>query len=135
KEGEEYKFHVTGDGTTGYKRDPYARELTRNPSYPFCNCVLRDPRSWTWHDGGFRAPDFNDLIIYQLHVGVFNGPNRPSRVAKFLDVLGKVDYLAALGINAVLLLPIVEVASGRSLDRKSTRLNSSHVSNSYAVFC
>src|SRR5213596_3205934 len=63
----------------------------------------------------FRAPDFNDLIIYQLHVGVFNGPNRPSRVAKFLDVLGKVDYLAALGINAVLLLPIVEVASGRSL--------------------
>ena len=115
KEGQEYKFHVTGDGTTGYKRDPYARELTRNPSYPFCNCVLRDPRSWTWHDGGFRAPDFNDLIIYQLHVGVFNGPNRPSRVAKFLDVLGKVDYLSALGINAVLLLPIVEVASGRSL--------------------
>ena len=46
---------------------------------------------------------------------MFNGPNRPSRVAKFLDVLGKLDYLAALGINAVLLLPIVEVASGRSL--------------------
>ena len=63
----------------------------------------------------FRPPRFNDLIIYQLHVGVFNGPNRPSRVAKFLDVLGKLDYLVALGVNAVLLLPIVEVASGRSL--------------------
>src|SRR5436309_3358617 len=54
KEGEEYKFHVTGDGTTGYKRDPYARELTRNPSYPFCSCVLRDPRSWTRHGGDRR---------------------------------------------------------------------------------
>jgi 1,4-alpha-glucan branching enzyme len=115
KEGQEYKFHVIGEGTTGYKRDPYARELTRNPSYPFCNCVLQDPRSWRWHDGGFQPPGFNDLIIYQLHVGVFNGPDRPVRVAKFLDVLGKLDYLAALGVNAVLLLPIVEVASGRSL--------------------
>jgi hypothetical protein len=48
-------------------------------------------------------------------VGVFNGPDRPRRVCKFLDVLGKLDYLVALGINAILLLPIVEVASGRSL--------------------
>lgn len=115
KEGQEYKFFVKGDGTTGYKRDPYARELTREPRYPFCNCVIQDARSWTWHDGGFRPPGFNDLIIYQLHVGVYNGPSRPSRVAKFLDVLGKLDYLTALGINAVLLLPIVEVANGRSL--------------------
>ena len=63
----------------------------------------------------FPAPGFNDLIVYQLHVGVFNGPNRPTRGAKFLDVLGKLDYLGALGVNTVLLLPIVEVASGRSL--------------------
>ncbi len=115
REGQEYKFFVTGEGTTGYKRDPYARELTRDPTYPFCNCIVQDPRSWSWHDQGFRAPGFNDLVVYQLHVGVFNGPDRPSRVCKFLDVLGKLDYLVALGVNAVLLLPIVEVASGRSL--------------------
>jgi len=115
REGQEYKFFVTGEGTTGYKRDPYARELTRDPSYPFCNCIVQDPRSWSWHDERFRAPAFNDLVVYQLHVGVFNGPDRPSRVCKFLDVLGKLDYLVALGVNAVLLLPIVEVASGRSL--------------------
>src|SRR5690349_23754549 len=29
----------------------------------------------------------------------------------------------------------LELESQRSLDRKSTRLNSSHVENSYAVFC
>src|SRR5690606_41853673 len=30
---------------------------------------------------------------------------------------------------------IVRVASDQGVDRKSTRLNSSHVKNSYAVFC
>ncbi len=115
KEGQEYKFYVVGAGTSGHKRDPYARELTRMPSYPFCNCVLRDPRNWTWHDEYYHPPGFNDLIFYQLHVGVFNGPDRPHRVAKFLDLLGKLDYLAALGINAVLLLPIVEFDNPRSL--------------------
>jgi 1,4-alpha-glucan branching enzyme len=115
RDGQQYKFYVVGDGSEGYKRDPYARELTRDPAYPFCNCILQDPRLWTWRDGGYHPPGFNDLIIYQLHVGVYNGPNRTTRVAKFLDVLGKLDYLVTLGINAVLLLPIVEVANGRSL--------------------
>jgi len=115
RDRQQYKFYVVGEGSQGYKRDPHARELTRNPAYPFCNCILQDPRSWTWHDGGYHPPGFNDLIIYQLHVGVYNGPDRTTRVAKFLDVLGKLDYLVALGINAVLLLPIVEVANGRSL--------------------
>src|SRR5215510_14152102 len=32
-------------------------------------------------------------------------------------------------------LPVVIVARGPDGDRKSTRLNSSHVANSYAVFC
>lgn len=36
-------------------------------------------------------------------------------MCKFLDVLGKLDYLAALHVNALLLLPIVEFSSQRSL--------------------
>jgi 1,4-alpha-glucan branching enzyme len=115
KEGQQYKFFVEGELGPGWKRDPYARELTATPRYPFCNCVLRDPRHFQWHDNNFHPPAFNDLIIYQLHVGVFNGPDRLHRVATFLDLLGKIDYLVALGINAVLLLPVVEYASPRSL--------------------
>jgi 1,4-alpha-glucan branching enzyme len=114
KEGDTYKFHVEGTGTTGYKRDPYARELTR--SWPTPDCVLRDPRSYNWHDDDqFRPPPFNDLITYQLHVGVFNGPDRQNRAATFLDLLGKLAYLRALGINSVLFLPIVEFDNPRSL--------------------
>src|SRR5437667_11205746 len=32
-------------------------------------------------------------------------------------------------------IPVLHVSKGASLDRKSTRLNSSHITISYAVFC
>src|SRR5262249_47364487 len=64
---------------------------------------------------GYRTPAFNELILYQLHVGVFYGPDRVHRPAKFLDVLKKLDYFVALGVNALQLLPIVEFANMRSL--------------------
>lgn len=115
REGDQYKFWVEGEGTSGYKRDPCARELTHDPGYPFNNCIVRNPLSYPWHDAGYRTPAFNDLIIYQLHVGVFFGKDRPHRPAKFLDILMKIDYFAALGINALLLLPIVEFDNTRSL--------------------
>src|SRR5262249_40064656 len=67
----EYKFYVVGEGSEGWKRDPYARELSREPAYPNSNCVIRDPNVYPWHDADFRPPAFNDLIIYQFHVGRF----------------------------------------------------------------
>ncbi len=115
KENDQYKFYVVGEGSEGWKRDPYARELTIDPAYPRCNCIVRDPNSYPWHDVGWKPVPFNDLVIYQLHVGTFFGPNRGSRVAKFLDVLDRLDYLVALGVNAVEPLPITEFASPRSL--------------------
>lgn len=40
KELDQYKYYVEGIGTTGWKRDPYARSLTRDPPYPNCNCSV-----------------------------------------------------------------------------------------------
>ncbi len=113
-EGQTYKFFVEGEIGGEFKRDPYARELTRNPGYPQCDCIVRSPDSYVWHDQAFAPPPLNDLVLYQLHVGTFNGPDRATRTAKFLDVLGKLDYLVALGVNALQLMPIVEFASPRS---------------------
>jgi len=115
KDGEHYKFFVVGAGGRGYKRDPYARELSEEPAYPLSNCIVRDRNSYPWHDHDYRTPAFNDLIVYQFHVGTFYGPNRTQRVARFLDVLERVDYLVALGVTAIEPLPIVEFASPRSL--------------------
>lgn len=118
KEGDEYKFFVVGPtGLEGYKRDPRAREL----STPSWNCVIRDPRRYPWHDAGFRPPPFEDLVVYQLHVGSFYAVDaagndmRRGRVAKFLDLLDRVEYLAELGVTAVQLLPIVEFPTAFSL--------------------
>src|SRR5262245_3829475 len=75
-DGDEYKFWVVGEGSAGWKRDPFARELSTEPAFPFSNCVVRDPAAYPWHDAGFRLPAFSDLVVYQLHVRSF-GRCRP----------------------------------------------------------
>ena len=102
-----------GPGSTGFKRDPYAREISLSP---VCrtNCVVRDPDTYPWHDQGFGQPAFNDLIIYQFHIGTYYGrdaagnDDRRGRDCTFLDVIDRIEYLADLGVNAIEPLPINE---------------------------
>ncbi|MGO9230322.1 MAG: alpha amylase C-terminal domain-containing protein [Bryobacteraceae bacterium] len=121
KEGDEYRFYVNGRGSQGYKRDPRARELTFTPAFPESNCALRDPSLFPWHNTAFRPPAFNDLVVYQLHVGTFSiasgSPN-----GCFLDVVSKLPYLASLGINAIEPLPVTESANYPSLGYNGTDL-------------
>ncbi|BCA61200.1 hypothetical protein HMP09_0434 [Sphingomonas sp. HMP9] len=112
-EGHLYKFYVVGEGSEGFKRDPYARELTRG--WPGPACILRSPTAYTWHDAGWRPPAFSDLIVYQLHIGTWAGPAPGTRVGTFLDVLDRIEYLADLGINAIEPLPIIEYSTPRSM--------------------
>jgi 1,4-alpha-glucan branching enzyme len=124
KDGDPYRFHVVGEGSTGLKRDPYAREL--GPGFPHCDCIVRDPKSYPWHDHGFRPPAFNDLIVYQFHIGTFYAVDdagrdaRLDRAGKFLDVLARVKYLAELGVNAIQPLPVVEFPTEHSLGYNGT---------------
>lgn len=112
-DGQVYKFYVVGDGSEGFKRDPYARELTS--TWPNPDCIIRSAATFPWQDWSWRTPDFRDLIVYQFHVGTWFGPNRGQRVAKFLDVLDRIEYLADLGVNAIEPLPIVEYSTPRSM--------------------
>jgi 1,4-alpha-glucan branching enzyme len=120
-DGDAYMFFVEGDAGAEWKRDPYARELTLEPAFPDCFCVVRDPNAYSWHDHGWRAPDLCDLIIYQLHVGTFWAQDESGRDVRatqsgtFLDVILKLGYLRDLGINAVQLLPIQEFETHFSL--------------------
>src|SRR3954470_15746855 len=108
-----YRFWTVGPGGEGFKRDPRARELELG-GYPEVDCVVRGPNEYPWHDEDFRPPAFNDLILYQLHIGVFYAASgdgqdiRHGRVSKFLDVLGRLEYLVELGVNAIQPLPVVE---------------------------
>ncbi|MCW2240556.1 alpha amylase C-terminal domain-containing protein [Azospirillum canadense] len=112
-DGAPYLFWIRGRGTSGFKRDPYARELGTNPPFPNSPCVARNAANYPWHDAGWRPPAFHELIIYQLHVGVFwavdaFGKDRRKSYGRFLDVVEKIPYLQDLGINAIQPLPVQE---------------------------
>jgi 1,4-alpha-glucan branching enzyme len=64
---------------------------------------------------GFSTPRFDDLILYQLHVGSFAGRNDPltafpvtppDLTANFQNLIEKLPYIRDLGFNAIALLPI-----------------------------
>lgn len=136
QDGDEYRFYVVGSGSEGFKRDPYARELQMD-GYPECNCIVRDPNAYAWNGQNFRPPAFNDLIIYQLHFGVFYATDdqgrdiRPHRVCKFLDAVDRIEYLADLGVNAIMPLPFQEYQTESSLGYNGTDLFSPEMD--YAV--
>src|SRR5207249_11107800 len=64
---------------------------------------------------------FRSLIPMFVIIGMWGGPNRVYASVKF--------FLYTLMGSLLMLVALLY------LDRKSTRLNSSHVSISYAVFC
>jgi 1,4-alpha-glucan branching enzyme len=94
-DGSTYRYYVVGtDGSAALKRDPRAVELEGGVALADCDCVVRNHGAYPWHDAGFITPAFNNLVVYQFHVGVFYARDaggrdiRPSRVAKLLDALG-----------------------------------------------
>ena len=112
-ESDTYIFLVVGDANTGTKRDPYAREMAVDRPFPEGSCVVRSGNAYPWHDAAFVTPDYSNMIVYQLHVGAYDPTS--SKASTFLDVVEKIEYLAALGINVLQPLPIHEMESGVSM--------------------
>jgi 1,4-alpha-glucan branching enzyme len=83
------------------------------------NCIIRKT-DFPWHDTGFITPQFQNFVIYQLHVGTYFIPNLPTKGGTFLDVASKIPHLAALGITAVQLMPIQEFQTSFSLGYNGT---------------
>ncbi|MGA2880065.1 MAG: 1,4-alpha-glucan branching protein, partial [Bryobacteraceae bacterium] len=63
QEGDLYHFWVTGAGSSGYKRDPYARQLATDAPFPTCSCIIRSGTGYPWHDASFVTPDFSNMIV------------------------------------------------------------------------
>lgn len=112
--GDLYHFWVVGAGSSGYKRDPYAREMARDSRFPTCSCLIRSSPAYPWHDAAFVTPDLRNMIVYQLHIGTY-APLVPGVASTFLDVIGKIEYLVALGVNVLQPLPIDELESDPSM--------------------
>ena len=107
--GSEYKFVLTTPTGVLWRVDPRARQLTASNG----NGIVVDPDSYTWASGDYGTPPWNDLVIYELHVGTFQDVpgGAPGNLG---TATSRLDYLANLGVNAVELLPISEFAGDYS---------------------
>src|SRR5256885_13175142 len=72
----------------------------------------------------------------RLTMHVIDTYRDPGAVVEVLDTQGQVRYLSTNGSHIPLPVETTRtVLAGQQSDRKSTRLNSSHLVISYAVFC
>src|SRR5207249_6814249 len=113
---------------TGRSREQYI-ELMNNLELPLPDNIqeVLQPNQSAMDDDRLRFPSLGELNqVRQLTPNQVQSLNETSRAPVILDVREPEEYTGELGhIPGSILIP----------DRKSTRLNSSHVSISYAVFC
>lgn len=105
-----YRFVVTldGSGKQVTVADPYAREIRWDANGP--KAFLSDEARHQWQHTDWRKPALRDLVIYELCVRDFTGEKRDggARFGTFSGIHATLDHLAALGINAIELMPICE---------------------------
>lgn len=105
--GQGYKFWIRNGDMEFHRIDPRAREVTNSVGHG----VIVDSK-FDWQADDFKTPSFNELVIYELHVGTFNSPE--GKVGTLASAIEKLPYLRDLGINAVELMPLAEFAGDYS---------------------
>jgi 1,4-alpha-glucan branching enzyme len=105
--GQQYKFIIANTGQLPlFRNDPYARSMTHsggalNSLIASCDEV--------YAASGYTTPAWNELVIYELHMGSFVfDPASPRKQGSFAAATGKLDYLRDLGINAIEVMALAE---------------------------
>jgi 1,4-alpha-glucan branching enzyme len=104
KVDDEYQFVIPTDSGTLWHKNPYASSVISSSG----NAVIHDP-NFDWSGDDFTMPPWNELAIYEMHVGTFN--DLPGgHPGTFGAIKQKLPYLRDLGINAIEIMPISEFA-------------------------
>jgi malto-oligosyltrehalose trehalohydrolase len=97
------RYHYVVDGKT--VPDPASRyqpEGVHGPS------EVIDPTKHPWSGFGWRGRRWEEIVIYELHLGTF------SDSGDFAGAIGHLDHLRELGVTAVELMPIAEFPGERN---------------------
>lgn len=62
----------------------------------------------------FHIAPWNELVIYELHVGTFNDQTDDDLAARFESVSERLGHLKKLGVNAIQIKPVGEFSGDRS---------------------
>jgi maltooligosyltrehalose trehalohydrolase len=95
--GTRYRYRLEPGGALF--PDPASRS---QPDGPHGASEVVDPRAFRWTDGAWRGRALRGLVLYELHVGTFTPEGTFAAAARELE------RLAALGVNAVELMPVAE---------------------------
>jgi len=96
-----YRFQLLRGNreVTFWFADPFSRAAGLGTLSAFT--IENNPQSFQWTDGGFSVPEVDDMVVYELNVREFNHD--------FEGVIDQTDYLHALGVNVLELMPITNV--------------------------
>lgn len=105
--GDRYRFVLHGpEGTPPlYRPDPASLaqpEGVHGPSQAV------DTRQFYWEDACWVNPPLSSYLIYEIHTGTFTPEGT------FAGIEQKLDYLKALGVNAIEIMPIAEFPGNRN---------------------
>jgi 1,4-alpha-glucan branching enzyme len=103
KAGDGYKFALTTPTGKLTRNDPYARAVTNSAGHS----LVFDTLDFDWEGDNFQMPAWNDLIIYELHIGTFN-VKETGKPGTFRDVIERLGYLQSLGVNCLEIMPATE---------------------------
>jgi malto-oligosyltrehalose trehalohydrolase len=102
KNGSLYHYQIDG----GLKvPDPASRFQPNDVHGP---SQVMDPSSFEWQDFAWHGRRWEEVVIYELHVGAF------SPEGTFAGVEKKLDYLVDLGITAIELMPLSDFPGKRN---------------------
>ncbi|GAB2618307.1 alpha-amylase family glycosyl hydrolase [Pseudactinotalea suaedae] len=104
----EYKYALDTAVGRLQRIDPYARAVTNSVG----NGLVWDPEAFDWQGDDFRCPPAHQLVVYETHIGSFVASE--GEPGDFSDVVGRLDYLHTLGVNAIELMPVAEFAGDYS---------------------
>lgn len=103
KVGDAYKYALDTPSGKLQRNDPYAKLMTNSIG----NSIVYNSNAFDWGDDNFQMPNWNSLIIYELHTGTFN-VKEEGKPGDFHGVIEKLDYLKELGINSIEVMPPFE---------------------------
>jgi 1,4-alpha-glucan branching enzyme len=101
--GQGYKFSIRRGEERFDRIDPRAREVSNSVGH---TCIVED--DFDWEGTEFTMPPWNELVIYELHIGTFH--TTEGQVGTFDSAIEKLPFLKELGINAIELMPLAEFA-------------------------
>lgn len=107
--GDQYRFLLSTAAGEIRRIDPYAREVTSSIG----NAIVHDS-SFDWQGDDFHIARWNELVIYELHVGTFNDQENGRNQGQFSSLSERLGHLKKLGVNAIQIMPVGEFSGDKS---------------------